>query len=626
MHFTKSKQLLRFQGWFCLINVFLLWMIGFRYLLTLSDWFQTWLTSFAKIQVAVFLISAYIGHFALIAFIPCILLIPLIVIFPYKKFIFPLAIVANTIIVTFILADSLVYQHFHFHIHGIIVQMIFSPMAREIFDFGWFELVTIALAIVGILALEIMLAWLVWRKFILEEKPRGHGKWWGILLAACFYFSLLILIFSSNYTVFRYFILTSRILPFYNTVFADLIPNAHAKIGIARFGETYIVQPHQTNKPMRYPLHPLQCTPPQKPYNIAFIFVDTWRFDMLNPTNMPNLYKFAQQSWVFNNHFSGGNSTRPGIFSIFYGIPANYWTSTKLQHIKPVFMDKLNQYHYNLGVFASAELTLPAFNKNVFYGIRNLQIETPGDNSKQRDEYTSKEFSNFITKQMQAKNKKPFFTYLFYDSAHGNCNSDFFAPFKPAVKTCNRAAMRPSVRQLYFNRYQNAVYFIDQQIKKDLEVLRNNGLLKNTVVVITGDHGQEYDDNHLGYWGHASNFTKYQVQTPLIIHWPNAKPQVFNYLTSHYDIVPTLLSKIFNCTTPYSDYSVGMGLFNDKPRPYLIVGSYVDFGVITKNRLLTIFPTGNYEIDNKSAKPLPNAKLNMQVLTQVFADLKRFYK
>ncbi|GIS41196.1 MAG: hypothetical protein Ct9H90mP13_10420 [Pseudomonadota bacterium] len=40
---------------------------------------------------------------------------------------------------------------------------------------------------------------------------------------------------------------------------------------------------------------------------------------------MPNTSKLFNESSNFENHYSGGTSSRMGMFSLFYGLPSTYW-------------------------------------------------------------------------------------------------------------------------------------------------------------------------------------------------------------------------------------------------------------------------------------------------------------
>jgi uncharacterized protein len=282
--------------------------------------------------------------------------------------------------------------------------------------------------------------------------------------------------------------------------------------------------------------------------------------------------------------------------------------------------------HYQMGIFSSATLKLPDLNNTVFSSIKGLHLDTQGTTPDQRDLAITQNFKHFIAASKEKQ--QPFFGFLFYDSAHAYCEvKNVLKPFEPAAAECNRFSLtNQSDPEPYKNRYKNALLTVDHQIEEVIGSLKANGLLDNTVILITGDHGEEFNDNHLGYWGHSSNFFRYQVQTPLIVYWPGMKPVSYTHRTSHYDIVPTIMTRMLNCKTPPSEYSVGTNLWDMRYRPYLIVGSYIDFGIIEKDRVTTIYPAGNYDVSQLDGKLMTSAILNSSIIDKVSADLKRFYK
>jgi len=75
-----------------------------------------------------------------------------------------------------------------------------------------------------------------------------------------------------------------------------------------------------------YPSAPLSCSPSVSSDNLLLVLLDTRRHDMLTPEVMPNLYRYANQPGWFRvrEHISGGNSTKAGVFCLFYGLPVTY--------------------------------------------------------------------------------------------------------------------------------------------------------------------------------------------------------------------------------------------------------------------------------------------------------------
>ena len=90
-----------------------------------------------------------------------------------------------------------------------------------------------------------------------------------------------------------------------------------------------------------YPKHPLrysEAIPGGNLPNIYMIYVDGLRADTLNSDNMPYLYEMARNNLNFTEHLSGGNATRNGIFSLFYGLPGSYWNRMLNSNIQSIFL------------------------------------------------------------------------------------------------------------------------------------------------------------------------------------------------------------------------------------------------------------------------------------------------
>jgi arylsulfatase A-like enzyme len=90
------------------------------------------------------------------------------------------------------------------------------------------------------------------------------------------------------------------------------------------------------------------------------------------------------------------------------------------------------------------------------------------------------------------------------------------------------------------NSYDNGIYFIDHQITEFFYELEKKGLLKNTIIIITSDHGEELYE-HNGFLHGA--FYDHTIHIPLIIKIPNLTKKIqIQDLAQSIDIAPTVLS------------------------------------------------------------------------------------
>ena len=87
--------------------------------------------------------------------------------------------------------------------------------------------------------------------------------------------------------------------------------------------------------------------------------------------------------------------------------------------------------------------------------------------------------------------------------------------------------------------YYASVAFMDAQVGKVIQALKDNGLEDNTIVIFTSDHGY-----HLGehdFWAKVS-LRDESAGVPLIISVPGRQPVVCNSLTELLDLYPTIAS------------------------------------------------------------------------------------
>ena len=108
----------------------------------------------------------------------------------------------------------------------------------------------------------------------------------------------------------------------------------------------------------KYPKEKLQYAPVEKKLNVLWLAIDTLRYDAFTKDIMPNAYAFSEGGYVFNDHYSSSNSTRGGIFGLFYGLPPSYWQVALSAGIPAAIVQATRDNNYALGVFTSATVFL----------------------------------------------------------------------------------------------------------------------------------------------------------------------------------------------------------------------------------------------------------------------------
>lgn len=332
-----------------------------------------------------------------------------------------------------------------------------------------------------------------------------------------------------------------------------------------------------------YPKNPLVYQDGAKPLNVVFLVVDSLRADMLSPEVMPRLSNFSEGNYVFLNHHSGGNCTRFGIFTLFYGIPGSYWTAARSSGTKAALIEAAQHYNFEIKTFTSAPLYKPEFHQTVFAGVDNLRMTSEGATVLLRDKNCIDDFEKYL----QEKGDKNFLSLVFLDNVHEySFDKDQEQIFKPTKEAFNYMELSPETEiEPYRNLCKNASYAADKNVGRVLDLLRAHDLLKNTIVIVTADHGDELNDNGLNYWGHNSNFSKAQTQIPFVLYWPGRVGHKTSTLSTAYDVSTTLLKHNFAVSNQISDYAMGQDLFSLKERPYFWVSSYTENALVGKSSI-----------------------------------------
>jgi arylsulfatase A-like enzyme len=89
-------------------------------------------------------------------------------------------------------------------------------------------------------------------------------------------------------------------------------------------------------------------------------------------------------------------------------------------------------------------------------------------------------------------------------------------------------------------RYENAAWFADRLCERLVSGLDAEGRLAKSLVVITGDHGEELHE--FGTWSHGSRMHRFQTEVPIVVKWPKGVESRHRHsIAGHLDIMPSVL-------------------------------------------------------------------------------------
>lgn len=597
-----------------IFNVIVLLIISKKY----SAFFENADTLFTKFYLTITTFS----HFFLLGALPILLSLMTLLLTKSKKITKAVHILFSVLVILIIQIDSTIFGQFRYHISPIVLKLVFGKRSSDIFQFSAINIIISVLFVAALFGLQFFFFFLAKKAVAKDIKLRVKATLAFFIFATLF--SHCVYAWSdANY--YRPVTQVKNVFPVFYPLTADDLLDSMGLVDEAKAKRNKeLTSTDFSNKTVNYPLHPIvsETSPTRK--NILYLIVDTWRYNCMTEAITPNIYQFSKRCQVFDNHISGSNMTTGGVFSLFYGIPATYFDTFTGQEIAPVFMNELQKQQYDLLIYGSSGLENPPFNRNVFAKVPNLRVFSKGENPSDRDLTITNEWMTALEKHDA---KKPFFGYLFYDSAHGfDIPKNYKLKFKPSLAEVNYLEMDDDYDPtLLYNRYLNSLHYIDELVGKVLIQLEKKGMLDNTLIIITGDHGQEFNDCKKGYWQHGGNFSKFQIRTPMMVFDASKAPKTFNHQTIHYDITATILKDYMGVKNDLKDFSFGKNLFTPNKRDYFICGYNQKFAIIEKNKITNIYPSGLFDVTDGMLNPLQDVNINYDLVTEGLSEMNRFF-
>ena len=247
--------------------------------------------------------------------------------------------------------------------------------------------------------------------------------------------------------------------------------------------------------------------------------------------------------------------------------------------MQPIALSIFDKLDYDIDIYTTTALEYSDMHKHIFtkaidniYKFTNYGGGLGHPMVKRSDLYkwdemmVEKFLNNFVN-----ENRKPSFSFLWFYSTHYNYYfPDSFGKFEPYIKRHYQIYEKGLQKEsdLVFNRYKNSAYYVDSLIAKIVNEIEKSGKMENTIIVVVGDHGEEF--NEFGRFAHSYSFNNFQTSTPFIMHIPEQKNNQYN-ITSHADIMPTIIDYI-NLSQPFNDYLSGKSLIRyNETNDYAIV-------------------------------------------------------
>lgn len=553
----------------------------------------------------------------------------------YQTIVYGIAIVTTGLTSLLFYANSKLYALYGMYINGFVLNLVFTPGGIESLGGSTASDMSFMAIVIGFFLIQIGLLYVAIRisktQTVTQLNLFNFLSNWRAFSIALIAVVALHMTFAFDRFTSNGLASVAQSVPFYQTVSSRSLFRA---MGISGKRDTSL----KIKGKLNYPLTPIQYNKPAKPYNIIWLTAESWRADTLNEKVMPNTWQFSKQATRFTQNYSGGNGTRAGVFSMFMGMPSSYWFQFLQEQRGALIIDVMQKQNYQMRFFTSALFSYPEFDKTIFAQVPESKMQAlqhSGKPSWQNDQQNVSDLIQFIDKR---DTSKPFFTFMFFESPHARYyfppESVIAKPYRDDLNyaTLSKEALRQDIVPIK-NRYINAVHHLDSQYKRVFDYLKEKNLLDNTIVILVGDHGEEFMEH--GFWGHNSTFVDEQVRTPLVIYAPKHAANIVSRLTSHSDIVPTLMPML-GVTNPKADYSIGFNLLSNEVRDHAYIAdwdklAYVDQDVKIVQPVNSkaffmqkVSTRKDVELKGADAKAMLHKKSNSNM--QIMRDLSHFTK
>jgi uncharacterized protein len=527
------------------------------------------------------------------------------------------AVLVYTLAACVLLVDAKVYQLYRFHINAMVMNMVFGGALGDQVDLTGADMLFAAGVALAVLVAEILLAMGWWR--LVRRRPRWRRVVWLWPTSLVIMLAGQAVAAYAIATVNRPVIASLSRIPWGNPLSARRLL---ATFGVAAAGTK--TEPSSDDL-LDYPRVPLACTNPAG-LNLLVVAIESLRWDAMTSVTMPDTWELAQRSAWFRRHYSTGSATRFGMFGLMYGLPGGYWQAMLSSARAPVLVQGLQEAGYAMHIYGSAPLTNPEFDRTIFSSAREYIKVAPAELGKgERDENVARQL---VADMHAADTSKPFFGFIFFDGTHVGYAVDEgegSSPLPVAPPPDYRARSNQTDPAPYRNRYLSAVRRMDRRVGELIRGLESSQLAGNTVVVITGDHGEEFNDNGANFWGHNSAFTDEQTRVPMIVYWPGRAAATIDGWTTHEDLVPTLMSRLLGCTNPVTDYSTGRDLFGPAQADRVLLFENWSNRAIRKGSVIYELDSyGSISVHDRHYRELPDTTIDSSAMAQAWEKLTRF--
>lgn len=342
--------------------------------------------------------------------------------------------------------------------------------------------------------------------------------------------------------------------------------------------------------------------------NVLLLVLDTVRAIELGlygtkPTTSPYLDALAAQGAIFDQAFATAPWTAPSHASLFTGRRPHELSidwGTRLDAAWPTLAEALRSAGYATGGFvanteyvsgetglgrgfahyedyrlsAANALRWATLGKAAAGLWRALRRPPPSDI---QGRIAADEINRRFLRWLDRLAGHPYFAFLNYYDAHAPYfpPEPFWSRFLPEEPRRPRAVAPGawSLQAVTVGRraYQGAIAYLDQEIGALLDSLRVRGTLRRTLVIVVGDHGEEFFEH--GLMGHGNSLYAPSVRVPFLMVWPGRIPAARISDPVSLASVPKTVLELLGREGPFPGQSLSGFWAGARPQPVAVISA-----------------------------------------------------
>lgn len=298
------------------------------------------------------------------------------------------------------------------------------------------------------------------------------------------------------------------------------------------------------------------------PPSVVLIVIDTLRADHLGAYGYdrpvsPNLDALAAEAAVFENAFAAATWTLPSVASMFTGLLPSQHDAGRpyedergeqfsvMRAAARVFPEVLRERGYVTGAVVNAPFLHEGF--GFARGFDDYDWAPASDSQLRRadvtvdaalawlDEHGDEQFFLFV---------HVFDLHRHYDAPEpfrGRFTDQFADTYGETLDTLESRDLAEANRDWPFivAAYDEEIAFVDAHLGRLFDGMRSRGILDQSTVLLTSDHGEGFDEH--GSAGHGHTLFNEMLRVPLMVWGPGVEAGRYEDPVSLIDLEPTIL-------------------------------------------------------------------------------------